>query len=80
MIYTDDCTLPAGLLEQIADQGFDTLPKLIRNIIIAAVQAERQKYLQAAPFEHSRSSRVMPMLQTENGQDLVSPAGSRMYI
>ena len=53
MTYTDDCTLPAELLEQIASQGFDALPELIRIVINTAMQAERQKYLRAAPFEHT---------------------------
>jgi transposase-like protein len=53
MTYTDDCTLPAEMLEQIASQGFDALPELIRIVINTAMQAEWQKYLRAAPFEHS---------------------------
>ena len=53
MTYIDDCTLPAELLEQVASQGFDALPDLIRIVINTAMQAERQKYLCAAPFEHS---------------------------
>ena len=53
MTYIDDCTLPAEMLEQIATQGFDALPDLIRVVINTAMQAERQKYLRAAPFEHS---------------------------
>lgn len=53
MTYTDDCTLPAEMLEQIASQGFDVLPELIRIVINTAMQVERQKYLRAAPFEHS---------------------------
>ncbi len=53
MTYTDDCTLPGELLELIAAQGFDALPDLIRIVINAAMQAERQKYLRAAPFEHA---------------------------
>ena len=53
MTYTDDCTLSANLLEQIAEQGFDALPELIRIVINTAMQAERQKHLRAAPFEHA---------------------------
>jgi putative transposase len=53
MTYTDDCTLSAELLEQIATQGFDALPELIRIVINTAMQAERQKHLRAAPFEHA---------------------------
>uniref|UniRef100_A0A7C4PJQ0 Mutator family transposase n=1 Tax=Anaerolinea thermolimosa TaxID=229919 RepID=A0A7C4PJQ0_9CHLR len=54
--YTDDCTLPVELLEQIASQGFDVLPELIRVIINPAMQAEWQKCLRAAPFQHTPDS------------------------
>jgi hypothetical protein len=40
--YQCDFTLPSELLEQIAAQGFDVLPVLIRIVINAAMQAERQ--------------------------------------
>lgn len=40
-------------MEQIANQGFDALPDLIRVVINAAMQDERQKYLRAAQFEYS---------------------------
>ncbi|MFN2138859.1 MAG: hypothetical protein ACK2U5_00145 [Candidatus Promineifilaceae bacterium] len=33
MTYQSDCTLPDELLEQIAEQGLDVLPELIRTII-----------------------------------------------
>jgi transposase-like protein len=53
MTYQGDFTLPSELLEQIATQGFDILPELIRIVINAAMQAERQQYLGAAPYQHS---------------------------
>jgi len=53
MTYQNDFTLPSGLLEQIASQGFEALPELIRIVINAAMQAERQQYLGAAPYQHS---------------------------
>lgn len=53
MTYQGDFTLPPELLEQIAVQGFDVLPELIRIVINAAMQAERQQYLRAAPYQHS---------------------------
>ncbi len=53
MAYNDDCTLPAALLEQISSEGFEALPELIRIVINAAMQAERQKHLRVEPFEHS---------------------------
>ncbi|RPI78195.1 MAG: IS256 family transposase [Chloroflexi bacterium] len=53
MTYEADCTLPSDLLEQISSQGFEYLPELIRILVNAAMQAERQKYLQVAPYERS---------------------------
>jgi putative transposase len=53
MTYQGDFTLPNELLEQIAAQGLDKLPELIRIVINAAMQAERQQYLGAAPYQHS---------------------------
>jgi len=53
MTYQSDFTLPNELLEQIATQGFDVLPELIRIVINAAMQAERQQYLGVAPYQHS---------------------------
>ena len=43
MTYQTDCTLPDELLEQIADQGLDVLPELIRTVINTAMQIERQQ-------------------------------------
>ena len=53
MTYQNDFTLPSELLEQIGSQGFEVLPELIRIVINAAMQAERQQYLGAAPYQHS---------------------------
>lgn len=53
MTYETDCTLPSDLLEQISSQGFEFLPELIRILVNAAMQAERQKHLKAAPYERS---------------------------
>jgi transposase-like protein len=57
MTYQGDFTLPSELLEQIAAQGFDVLPELIRIVINAAMQAERQQYLRVAPYQHSPDRR-----------------------
>ena len=53
MTYQGDFTLPLELLEQIATKGFDILPELIRIVINAAMQGERQQYLGVAPYQHS---------------------------
>jgi putative transposase len=53
MTYQDDFTLPTELLEQVAKQGLDFLPELIRIVINNAMQIERQKYLGVGPYERS---------------------------
>jgi transposase-like protein len=53
MTYQGDFTLPDELLEQITAQGFEFLPELIRILLNAAMKAERQQYLGAAPYQHS---------------------------
>ena len=57
MTYQTDCTLPDELLEQIADQGLDVLPELIRTIINTAMQIERQQFLNASPYERTPERR-----------------------
>jgi putative transposase len=54
MTYREDFTLPAELLEQVSKQGFDILPELIRIVVNAAMQAERQQYLKAAPYQRTQ--------------------------
>ena len=53
MTYREDFTLPAELLEQVSKQGLDILPELIRIAVNAAMQAERQEYLKAAPYQRT---------------------------
>lgn len=50
MTYSD-FTLPGSLLEQLAQQGFDALPEMMRVLINTAMLAERQRFLAAAPYE-----------------------------
>jgi putative transposase len=47
MTYGEDFTLPAGLLEQVQEQGLDFLPELMRVILNAAMQAERSEHVNA---------------------------------
>lgn len=54
MTHKSDCTLTAEILEQIAEQGLDILPELIRTIINTAMQVERQAYLGVQPYERSQ--------------------------
>jgi hypothetical protein len=53
MTYQDDFTLPPELLEQIAIQGFDIIPELIRIVVNGAMEAQRQQYLGAAPYQRT---------------------------
>ena len=53
MTYKSDCTLTPEILEQIAEQGLDVLPDLIRTIINTAMLVERQEYLGVQPYERS---------------------------
>jgi len=57
MTYQDNCTLPKEILEQIAEQGLDYLPEMIRIVVNAAMKAERQRYLGVAPYERSDARR-----------------------
>lgn len=53
MTYREDFTLPAELMEQVQEQGLEVLPDLIRIVINAAMQAERQQYLKVEPYQRS---------------------------
>jgi putative transposase len=53
MTYQNDFTLPAEIMEQIAEGGMAYLPELIQTLINTAMQIERQKYLGAARYEHN---------------------------
>jgi putative transposase len=51
--YRNDFTVPAELMEQVAEQGLEILPELIRIVLNAAMQAERSEHLQAGPYQHT---------------------------
>lgn len=65
MTYQGDFTLPSEIVEQVAEQGFDILPELIRIVFNSAMQAEREKFLGAAPYQRSpeRRGHAHPVLQ-----------------
>jgi transposase-like protein len=54
MTYREDFTLPAEIMEQVQAQGLDVLPELIRIVINAAMQAERNEHLNAGPYQHTQ--------------------------
>lgn len=53
MTRQPDCTLSDDLMRMITEHGLDALPELIRVMLNAAMQAERQQYLRAAPYERT---------------------------
>lgn len=57
MTYPTHYTLPNELLELIVEDGLEALPELIRIIVNTAMQAERQHYLLARPYERSPQRR-----------------------
>jgi putative transposase len=57
MTYQDDCTLPTDLLEQLNEQGLESLPDMIRILVNEAMRIERQAYLGAAPYERTPERR-----------------------
>lgn len=53
MIYNNDCTLPKEYLEQLTTEGLESLPEMIRVLVNQAMQIEREKHLNAKPYERS---------------------------
>jgi len=53
MTYQTDCTLPEEILEQIAVDGLEALPELIRVLINEAMRLEREQHLGARYYERS---------------------------
>lgn len=56
MTHELDCTLPEEFLEPILEHGLDALPELIRTVINAAMELERQ-HLAATPYERTEKRR-----------------------
>lgn len=57
MTYQPNYTLPRELLEAVTEGGLDSLPELFRILLNAAMQAERQPYLGAEPYQRSDERR-----------------------
>ena len=53
MIYKNDCTLPAEYLEQLNEEGLESLPEMIQLLVNRAMQIERENYLGAKSYERS---------------------------
>lgn len=57
MAYDLGCTLPETFLKPILEHGLDALPELIRTVINAAMELERQQHLGVVPYERSQKRR-----------------------
>ena len=57
MTYQDDFTLSTEMMELIATEGLDIIPELMRILVNAAMKGERQQYLGAAPYQHTKDRR-----------------------
>jgi putative transposase len=57
MTYQHNFTLPTELLEQLTEQGLETLPEMIRILVNEAMRLERQNHLQARPYERTEGRR-----------------------
>jgi len=57
MTYQSNCTLPKEILEQLAGEGLDALPEMIRVLINEAMRLEREQHLGAGPYERSPERR-----------------------
>ena len=53
MIYKNDCTLTAKYLEQLNEEGLESLPEMIQLLVNRAMQIERENYLGAKSYERS---------------------------
>ena len=57
MTYQPNYTLPTEWVEAINEGGLDVLPELLRLVLNAAMQAERQQYLGVEPYQRSAARR-----------------------
>jgi len=57
MIYGEDCTLPKEYLERLAAEGLEGLPEMIRVMINEGMRIEREKHLNAKPYERHEDRR-----------------------
>jgi transposase-like protein len=53
MTYQDNFTLPAEIMEQVAQQGMEFIPQIIEQLMNAAMKAEREDYLKAGAYERN---------------------------
>jgi transposase-like protein len=57
MIYGEDCTLPKEYLEKLTAEGLEGLPEMIQVLVNEAMQIERERYVNAKPYERKEGRR-----------------------
>ena len=57
MTYQTNCTLPEEILEQIAEEGMDAIPEMIRLLVNEAMRLQREQHLGAAHYERTDDRR-----------------------
>jgi len=57
MTHQNDYTFSPEFVEDITQKGLDGIPELIRILVNAAMQAEREKHLQAGEYERTEERR-----------------------
>lgn len=57
MIYGEDCTLPKEYLEKLTAEGLEGLPEMIQVLVNEAMQIERERYVNAKPYERKEERR-----------------------
>ena len=50
MIYKNNCTLPSEYLEELAKQGLEGLPDLVRILVNEAMRIKRENFLRAKSY------------------------------
>lgn len=57
MTYQRDCNIPQEILEQIAAEGMEAIPELIRILVNEAMRLEREQHLGAGAYERTPTRR-----------------------
>jgi hypothetical protein len=58
MTYRENRTVPTEFLQGLCEHGLLALPQAITLLLNAAMQAEREKYLGAAPYERIHMDKI----------------------
>jgi len=61
MTHQDDYNLSHKAVEELAKNGWEAIPEMIRILVNYAMQEERAKYLQADEYERTEDRKDTPM-------------------